>query len=546
MGLILSGFFLLAPAGIVAEEAAPDTESASPEVASRPADESADSRITDEGWFAPPKRQVEKPALPEPVENVFVIPIREEISVKTFEAMKRKAIRCRTGGAELIVIDMDTWGGAVHPALDIARLLKTELEDVYTVCYVRTRGVSAGAMIALACDDIIMTPTGKLGDCAPLLMGGELKGVSREKIESVLRTEFEESAERNGYSTALAKSMVSHDLEVWLVRNKNTRELRYVLEDQWRGRVEVPPGVSSAPSRSDAEWELLRVLLRKGRLLTMTPRQAKEYGFASQLIKPVRENELEGVLKHFNVEAEPTVLRDNWSERLVGFMTSPPVMGFLFFVAILCAYVEMHTPGFGVAGTVAVICFAILFGSRFLVGMAAWWEIALFALGLVLIALEIFVIPGFGVAGITGILCCVVGLLAMLVNNPPDKLPIPETDLDWSLFTNGIVALMIGFLLASATAVVLARFLPKTPVASRLILKVPLPTVTSPATADAPILSVEPGATGTVESDCRPVGSVRIEQDLVNAIADGGYIPAGTKVKVIKVEGNRVIVTPLA
>ena len=146
---------------------------------------------------------------------------------------------------------------------------------------------------------------------------------------------------------------------------------------------------------------------------------------------------LEALGEHYGLAGEPTVLADTWSERLVTFLTSPAVVAVLFFVGLLCVYVEMHHPGFGVAGTVAILCFAVLFGSRYLVGMAAWWEIALFVVGLVLLGVELFVTPGFGVAGIAGILCCVVALLAMFVPNDPRSLPIPATKLDWSILGRG-------------------------------------------------------------------------------------------------------------
>lgn len=527
---------------LAGDQDAPTTQGAQTPT-TRPAAAPPDARITPEGWFAHPKTLVAKPKLPKTIVKAFVIPIREQIGGKTFEAIQRKALRCRASGAELIIFDMDTWGGAVSPALDIARLLKTELDDIYTVCYVRTRGISAGALIALACDEIVMTPTGKLGDAAPITLGAKLEGIEREKAETVLRKEFAESAQRNGYPVALAESMVSISREVWLVRNKNSRELRYVLRKDFAGKVDIPPGVSTAPSNPKGQWEVLRILVTNRELLTLTPNEAKEYGFVGHLIKAPRNNELSGVMKHFNVTAEPTILRDNWSERLVGFLSSTPVMGFLFFAAILCAYIEMNTPGFGVAGTIAVVCFAIIFGSRFLVGMAAWWEIALFAIGLLLVAIEVFITPGFGIMGIAGVLCCVVAMLAIIVPNAPGKLPIPQTPLDWSIFANGLLALMIGFLMACAGGVVMARFLPKVPAAGRLILQPPVVEPTSPAAEAAAIHSVHVGDTGTVEGPCRPVGQVRFGEILADAIADGGFLSTGTTVKAVKIEGNRVVVT---
>ncbi len=520
-------------------------DSTTEQVASRPTAAPPGAYITNDGWVAPIQPPVEKPTLDAEITKVFILPIREEIQQKTFDALKRKVIRCRASGAELIVLDMDTYGGGVGPALDIARLIKQDLNDIYTVCYVRPNGISAGALIALACDQIVMTPTGKLGDAAPILMGSELKDVEREKIESALRAEFRESAERNGYPIALAESMVSWDLEVWQIRHKTTQELRYVEKEEYQGRVEIPAGVTTGPSATQSDWELLRVIIPSGKLLTMTPTQAREYGFAAALLPAPAEDPYQNLLAHYHITGQPVILKDTWSEKLVGFLSSSKVVGLLFFAGLLCGYIEMQTPGFGVAGTIAIVCFAILFGSRFLVGMAAWWEIAIFAVGLILLGLEIFVIPGFGIAGILGILFCVAGLLAMLVSNPPDKLPIPKTDLDWSIFVNGITAMMAGFVLACLAAIVIARFLPKTPVAGRLILAGPNIQPTSPADDKAPIHSIKVGDIGTVHGPCRPVGQIQLGDNLLDAMTEGEFIPTGTKVKVVKVEGNRVVITPV-
>jgi len=514
--------------------------------ATRPAAAPPGARITPDGWFAPPPK-VERPPLPKKVTAAYVLPIREPITQKTYEAMKRKLLTCRSKGAELIVFDMDTWGGDAMAALDIGRMLKADFDDIRKVCYARTRAISAGALIAMACDEIVMAPVGKLGDCAPISMGELLKGVRREKIETVLRTEFEESAQLHGYNRALSVSMVSYDLEVWLVRNKKTRELRHVLAGDFRGRTEIPPGVSEVKSNAAGQWLLLRVVVPEGKLLTMNPKRAEEYGFAAAIIKSPRTDPLAGLLAHYHVAGPPKVFEDNWSERMVDFLTSAPVAGFLMFVGILCFYVEVNTPGFGVAGAAAIACFAVLVGSRYLTGLAQWWEIVLFAVGLVLIGVEIFVTPGFGVLGISGILCCIIGLLAMVVPNAPDKLPLPATEIGWSIFRAGALALSLGFIAGLVGAAVLARFLPNVPVASRLILGRRGPTEPGPGpeVQASSVGSIAVGALGVATSVCRPVGQVRLHGKLVDAVADGGFIAAGTKVKVIKNEGNRIVVTPV-
>jgi len=348
--------------------------------------------------------------------------------------------------------------------------------------------------------------------------------------------------QRRGRNEALCEGMIGLTREVWLIRNGDTGELRIVDEKDWRRRVKGAP-VTTAPTAAQDEqspWRYVKTIDDANELVSLTSKEAVEFGLSERVFDSMAK-----LGEHYNIAGEPAVLVDNWSETLVDFLTSTQVAGLLFFAGILCIYIEINTPGFGVAGGIAIACFAILFGSRFLVGMANWWEIAIFVIGLILISIEVFVTPGFGVAGISGIMLCVVGLLAMLVRNPPGSLPIPQTDLAWKLLTSGLLALMIGFIGAMIGAVVLAHYLPEVPLANRLILAAPVATA-GPAGEAAPIRSVQQGDAGKVEATCRPVGRVRIGELLIDAVTEGEFIAAGTDVKVTRNEGNRVVITPVA
>ncbi|MGC9455093.1 MAG: NfeD family protein [Phycisphaerae bacterium] len=507
----------------------------------RPFDPPESARVTEDGWFPPAQRGRELPELPDEVTRAFVIPLREQINAKTAAAMRRKFIQCLAQGAELIIIDMDTPGGAVGATLEITKLIKNELRDIRVVTFVRTEAISGGAFVAMACDEMVLTPLSRIGDAAPIYLQGTLEGVPREKIESYLRTEIQESAELNGYPATLAQAMVSIHLEVWLIRNKNTGELRYVFRRDWRGRVDAPAGTTTAPTKTDAEWELVRVIVRDGELLTMTTSEAQEYGFVAAVIEATGDDPYANILEHYNVVEPPTVLADTWSERLVGFLLMPPVMGFLFFAALLCAYVEINTPGFGVAGGTALVLFAVLFGAPFLVGLANAWEIALIVIGIILIVLEVLVIPG-GVVGILGALMCLAGLLGILVPNPPDRLPIPQTDLAWQMLSDSAFALGVGFVAALIGAGVLSKYMPKVPVANKLILAEPAPATGDFLHETSPYVRIQPGAVGKVEAMCRPVGRARFGDELLDVVTEGETIEAGATVRVLYRHGNRLVV----
>ena len=504
----------------------------------------AGAKITNEGWFAPPKRSRPLPPLPETVTKAFVIPIREEITQKTYYAFKRKLARCIASGAELIVVDMNTPGGGLFAGMDIAQAIKIDAQGTRVVCYVRPETISAGSMIGLACDEIVMVPVGKLGDCGVIFMGGRPAGMPPDKILTYVRTEFRQSAQMHGYNDALCQKMVDPNKEAWLVRNKTTRELQYVLRGEYRGQVTIPPGLSDVPSNPAAQWELLRIVVPIGNLFTMTTAEAVKYGFCADVVESPRLAPFSDLGKLYNVKGGFTVLGDTTGEEILEFMTSMWVTVLLLAGAIICGYIEFHTPGFGIFGTLSIICLALLLGSRFLTGYAHWWEITLVVLGLILLAVEIFLTPGFGVAGTLGIISLLVGLAAALIPNAPNKLPWPETTLDWWAMTRAAETLLLAFVVAVGSVLLLARFLPKMPVAHWLILQA---SKALPAAQAEDLLrgvrSLTPGRTGVVTSICRPAGTVRFGEDLVEAVSEGEYIPAGTKVKVVRNEGNRVVVT---
>jgi membrane-bound serine protease (ClpP class) len=535
---------VLLSAAVIVALATTQVSAAKPKTTS-PATEPAGTRIVADGWFAPAEPKFPPPKLPAAVTRAFVIPIHEPIGEKTFDAIRRKVVRCRSGGAEIIIFDMKTPGGRSDAMDNILRLILDDIRDVYTVAYVHPEAFSAGAVISLACTEIVVTPTAVIGDAMPIMLSptGELSPMPKEeraKMESGMRGIIRTIAQNRGHSIALCEGMITLGEEVWLIRDRGTRELRVVDVEEYRGKVLGAPASTSQPAAmppSGAKWEYVRTIDGPNSLVTLTGYEAINAGLATGVYDNLKE-----LAKHYNIVVEPMMLEDTWSEKLVEFLTSPAVAGVLFFIGILGIYIEFNSPGHILPGVVGLICLAIFFGSKYLVGMAQWWEIALFVLGVLLILVEIFVLPGFGIAGIAGIVVCVVSLLAMLVPNTPGRLPIPTTDFDWTIFTSGAMALGTAFIAAIVAAMVLARYLPKVPIAGRLVLA-PIQAVPDAAVSDiSPIRKVKPGDTGVVEAVCRPVGKVRFEKDLLDATSEGMIIEVGAKVRILRREGNQLIV----
>jgi membrane-bound serine protease (ClpP class) len=281
--------------------------------------------------------------------------------------------------------------------------------------------------------------------------------------------------------------------------------------------------------------------------LTLTATKAAEYGIARAVV-----NDVNGVLaylaKRDGVEftQAPVVLTTNWSEEMVRWINSPAVMGILVMIALLGLYMEFHTPGVWLPGLVAVICFAIIIGSKFLIGLANWVEIALFLLGVLLIMVEIFLIPGFGVIGFAGIILILAGLFGMLIKNPPNRLPWPESEFDWQWFIYEVWALGLGFLGFLVLAGVLSRYLPKSKLFSGLVLS---PTAGQGATKvnltappEAGQVCVKVGQVGEAMSRLRPAGKAKFGEAVVDVVAEGEFVDKEAKVRIIEISGNRVVV----
>jgi len=217
-------------------------------------------------------------------------------------------------------------------------------------------------------------------------------------------------------------------------------------------------------------------------------------------------------------------------------------------LALLGVYIEFNTPGVGLPGLVAVICFAIIIGSKYFVGMANWVEVALFVVGLILLMIEIFVLPGFGVAGFLGIACILTGLFGMLVKNPPDRVPWPESQLDWQLFNEGVLGLLFGFVGFVVFAWILTKYLPRLQFLSGLIL---IPTaaqqgggvkVSMTAPPERETIGVNVGDVGEVITTLRPAGKAKFGDAIVDVVAEAEFLDKGTKVEIIEIHGNRVVV----
>ncbi len=270
--------------------------------------------------------------------------------------------------------------------------------------------------------------------------------------------------------------------------------------------------------------------------MTLSAQRAVELGLADAAVTDFNEwREKEGIRSEDLHTAE-----SDWLDDLAAILADPWTSVVLIMVGITCLILELKMPGVVMPGVVSAICFVLFFWSHSqLNGQITWLAILLFLLGLVLIGLEVFVLPGFGVAGISGIVL-VIGSLGLVAYGH-----WPQGSEEWSAFGQRLGPFGLSILGAVILAFLLARYLPSIPYANRLILQ---PQDETEERLESPMDSIRPelvgllGAIGVAVTPLRPAGKAQFSDEFVDVVAEGSYVVPGTRVQVIEIEGNRVVV----
>ena len=350
---------------------------------------------------------------------------------------------------------------------------------------------------------------------------------AREKVSSAVRASFRAFAESHGRSPAVAEAMVDPDLAVIQIREESG-ELRLISQSEWDDRAMTPEG---RPQR-------VRTVNESGRLLALSGTEAVELGFADGLAES-----LEAVFDKIGLrDARPVALQRTRSEDVAAFLDQ--IKFLLLIGGLIAIYAEFKAPGFGFPGIAAIVCFALLLFGRYLVGLADVPHIVAVAGGLVLIAVELFVVPGTVWFGLAGGLLVVGGLV--FANIAPGLF---EYELSRELALEETFKLMLSMLAAVAGAVLLSRWLPNVPVFGRLVLQ---PTEGLGRGLPEQALSGskgtrEPraGELGRALTDLRPVGKVALDLDgerEYEARTQGEAVDQGARVRLVEVRAGRLIV----
>ena len=396
---------------------------------------------------------------------IVVVSIRGDIDAGQTALVKKALGEASDKKAGTLLVEIETFGGEVDAAVKIRDLISDS--KLRTICFVKNRAWSAGALIAISHQHIVMASGGSIGAAEPI--------PTTEKTIAAVRAEFAATASKMGRDPKVAEAMV----------DKTLGFTKYATP---------------------------------GKILSLTDAQAVEVGYAD-LVAPDRA----AVLEHYGLKDAPVIeVQSGWAEKIVGWLATPIIKSALIGIIFLAVMTEIKTAGTGVAALIGMMATALLFGAQWMTGVATWMEVLLFFLGLILLGVEAF-IPGFGIFGIAGIGCVLLSLFMALGGG------------------TGALNIMAGGIVAAAVAfIILLKYLPSSKLWNRLVLKDALQTDRGYASSDD--LSLLTGQEGIVLTLLRPAGTVEINGQVHDVVSEGRFIEPGARVRVLSVNGNRIVV----
>lgn len=413
--------------------------------------------------------------------KVLHLKIQQEIDPRTNRYSELGLEKARELDADYVILELDTYGGALNDADDIrTRILEFD-KPVYA--FINKDAASAGALISIACDSIYMASGSSIGAATVVTQDG---AAAPDKYQSYMRSIMRSTAEAKGRDPRMAEAMVDEDID-------------------------------------------LDSIATEGKILTLSTSEAIRYGFCEAEVTGIEDIlDRAGVT---NYEVEEFTL--GATEKIISLFLNPFVSGILILIIIGGIYFELQTPGVGFPILAAIIAVILYFVPNYLNGLAENWEIALFIVGVVLIALEVFVIPGFGVAGVLGLICTLGSLVLVMLNND---------FLDFSFVPTEEIFVSTAVVLAGLLGAIVVMFFGGARLLNSNVFKrVALQETQSKDAGYTSTFYKEKsmvGQHGRTFTRLRPSGRIEIDGNIYDAYTRGNFIDEGANVEVISDEGT--------
>ncbi len=415
--------------------------------------------------------------------QVFVMEIREEIDPRMSRYVKLALNEAKTKKSDLVIIDMDTFGGALEDADKIRKMVLEFTKPIYV--YINKNAASAGALISIACDSIYMSEGANIG--AATVVNGSDGSAAPDKYQSYMRSLMRSTAEVNHRNPLIAEAMV------------------------------------------DSKLKLDSTIKKDGQVITFTTSEAIRNGYCEAQVSSVEDLLSKLHTNNYKIER----YEKSFSESIISFFMNPAISGILILAIIAGIYYEMQAPGIGFPLFVAIVAAILYLTPYYLNGLAENWEILVLVAGIGLLGLEIFVIPGFGITGIAGIALTFVSLVLIMLNNDfLDFTFVPKGNIIASLTVT-----LAAFIGSMAAVIFGGQFLLNSKAFKKLSLQ---ETLQAPQTAkEIRTYSHLVHQTGIAYTVLRPSGKVKLEGEIYDATSiTGDYILANEPVVVVEVNNS--------
>lgn len=431
---------------------------------------------------------------------VYKIDIQKEIDNTTRIYLSNGFKEAKTLGADAILLHLNTYGGLVDAADSMRTAILYSPIPVYV--FIDNNAASAGALISIACEKIFMRKGASIGAATVVNQTG---AAMPDKYQSYMRSMIRSTAEAHGKDTIINGSDTIYK---W----KRDPLIAEAMVDE---RVVIPN------------------LIDTGKVLTFTALEAEKWGYCDGIAESSEEiitNYLG--YKEYDIKS----YTPSWFDNIKGFLMNPMLQSLLILIIIGGIYFEMQAPGIGFPSAAALVAAVLYFAPLYIDGLAQYWEILLFIIGILLIAAELFIIPGFGVAGISGIILIIAGLTMSLLNN---------TDFNFDEVSGKEIGeATLTVLVGLGGGFVLMIWLSNKIGQKGLFRKIALNTDLEESTS-SPNLTSLIGKEGIAATVLRPSGKVTIENELYDAVSNSGFIEKETKVRIVHFENAQVYVEKL-
>lgn len=493
------------------------SESAPPAVADAAAPSSAEGETVAE-------------ALPEDGKyDVYVVPIQGQIADPQLYILRRALKQAIENDVEAVLLEMDTFGGALNTTIDMMEAL-ARFEGL-TMTFVNSKAISAGSYISIATKDIYMAPTGTIGSSDVVSGGGqEVPPTAKKKIYSLIDGILRNYTDEYPFRLRVMRAMYDASNEL-TINNEPVVSVE--------GEPLAPPGELLTLTASEA-------------VRTYVPEDVERFGYEPRpLLASGIANSVEEVLNaRFGAgNYRITTFEVTWSEKVAKWLVT--VAPLLFPLGLILLYLEAQSPSFGLLGGLGILLLLTFFGGHLVAGLAGYEDVLLFLIGVILILVELFFFPGTIVIGLSGATL----VLASLIWAMSDNWPAEGFDFSAELLLMPTLRLIFGLVFGIVLLALLARFLPKKGVWNRLILQGTLQPAGHAPVGDLLMEETTSGAdasqsdrpqigsTGTAITNLYPSGEIEINGRRYQARTSMGMIQRGAAVKVVRYRDFTLVVT---